>query len=470
MKQSAKLNGPGDGRLSFRTLLVFSLPALPIAMMHIPVGAIIPGFYAKHTTVTLTAIGVIFLVSRIFDAVIDPAIGYLSDRTTSRFGKRKPWVAAGAVIAIAAIYVLFTPPASAGPFYLLAASMALYLGWTVLEIPYRAWSGELTRSYADRSRISVYIAVMGALGTIVFMGVSLLPVFKDSEIGPDTLRVMAIVVMVLLPALVALALARIPEGRFVATTRSSALAAIGSLGRNGPMQIFSAAFIFGGLASGVFTAVFFIYVDSYLGIGGKFTTVYVASAFANVAAMPMWNWIIRRIGQHRALALSWACIAVLQLMMLVVRPGAGAFAPMVAFAIAYGVGEAATKAAPYALVGDVVDYEILRSGVNRAGSYFAFITLVAKLNFAIGGGAAFLLLGLVGYRVGHANGAAQTAGFLAIFIGLPILLYLLAAVVVWRFPLDERRQELIRRRIEQRAARAEAAAAAAPPLVPVLAR
>ena len=455
MKQQMGDQRTGAGRLSLRTLLVFSLPALPIAMMHIPVGAIIPGFYAKHTAVTLTAIGVIFLVSRIFDAVIDPAIGYLSDRTTSRLGKRKPWVAAGAVIAVIAIYILFTPPATAGPIYLLLASMALYLGWTVLEIPYRAWSGELTRSYAERSRISVWIAVMGALGTIVFMGVSLLPMFKDAEIGPDTLKVMAIVVMVLLPALVALTLAWIPEGRIVATTRSSALSAIGSLARNGPMQTFAAAFIFGGLASGVFNAVFFIYVDSHLGIGGKFTTLYVCNAAASVVAMPVWNWVIARIGQHRSLALSWASMAVLQVLMLAIRPGAGAFAPMLALSFAYGVGEAATRAAPYALVGDVVDYEILRSGVNRAGSYFAFITLVAKLNVAIGGGVAFLLLGLVGYRVGHPNGAAPTAGFLVIFIGLPIILYLLGALVIWRFPLDERRQDIIRRWIERNAARAE---------------
>ena len=65
-------------------VLIFALPALPIAMMHIPVGAVIPGFYAKHTATTLTSIGVVFLVSRIFDAVIDPTIGYLSDRSGSR--------------------------------------------------------------------------------------------------------------------------------------------------------------------------------------------------------------------------------------------------------------------------------------------------------------------------------------------------------------------------------------------------
>ncbi|MEI9994390.1 MAG: MFS transporter [Rhizomicrobium sp.] len=455
MTTPSRRNGSSqdDGRLSLRTILIFALPALPIAMMHIPVGAVIPGFYAKHTTVTLSAIGGIFLLSRIFDAVIDPGIGYLSDRTRSHFGKRKPWIAAGTVIAAVSIYLLFTPAPSAGPLYLLTASMALYLGWTVLEIPYRAWSAELTHSYTERSRISVQIAVMGALGTILFMGVSLLPVFKDREIGPDTMRVMALVVVVLLPVLTFLALARIPEGKHVAPARSSALDVFRSVGQNKPLQIFAVAYIFGGLANGVFNAVLFIYVDSYLAIGDRFTTIYVFNAMANLVALPAWNYAIARLGQHRSLALSWFCVSALQLVMLAVAPGPAAFLPMVVFGVIYGVGEAATKAVPYALLGDIVDYEILRSGVNRSGSYFAFLTLVAKLNFAIGGGVALLLLGLVGYQVGHANDLMEKSGFLAIFIGLPALLFLLAGLVLWRFPLDERRQDIIRRRIEQRAAR-----------------
>jgi len=435
------------------TALLFSLPALPITMMHIPVGAVIPGFYAKYTAVSLTSIGGIFLISRIFDALIDPAIGYLSDHTRTRIGRRKPWVLAGTVIASLAVWVLFTPPSTATATYLLVASMALYLGWTVLEIPYRAWSAELSRDYAERSRISTYVAAMGAIGTVLFMGVSLLPVFKSAEIAPDTLRAMAVLVVVLLPTLVLAAVIWTPVGRPVATSRASFRSVVASLGKNGPLKVFAAAFIFGGLATGVFTAVFFVFVDSYLRIGHSFTVLYVVSAVGNLVAMPAWHEVSRRWGKHLALGASWFAVAAVQGAMLLVVPGAGAVAPMLFLSFAFGVAEAAGKVAPYALLGDVVDYEILRSGVDRGGSYFAILTLVAKLNFAIGGGVAFLLLGASGYKVGGPNAASANTAFLAIFIAIPAVLWLLAGATALRFPLTRRRQELIRRRIETTAER-----------------
>lgn len=449
MKMPAKDTSPR----SLWSTLLFALPALPITMMHIPVGAVIPGFYAKYTAVSLGSIGGIFLISRIFDAVIDPAIGHLSDGTATRIGPRKPWVLAGALIASVAVYVLFTPPATATTTYLLVASMALYLGWTVLEIPYRAWSAELSRDYAERSRISTYIAAMGAIGTMLFMGVSLLPIFKTAEITPATLHVMALLVVALLFPLVLAAVIWTPAGRPVATSKGSVRSALASLGQNGPLKVFSAAFIFGGLATGVFTAVFFVFVDSYLHIGQSFTLLYVVSAVGNLVAMPAWHHVSQRWGKHIALGASWFAVAAAQAAMLLVVPGPAALVPMLALSFAFGVAEAAGKAAPYALLGDVVDYEILRSGVDRAGGYFAVLTLVAKLNFAIGGGVAFLLLGASGYRVGGPNSTGVNTAFLVIFIALPTLLWLLAGVTVLRFPLDRRRQDLVRRRIETTAGR-----------------
>ncbi|HEX8573480.1 MAG TPA: MFS transporter [Allosphingosinicella sp.] len=447
----APASGPPAARLPLATLLLFALPALPITMMHIPVGAVIPGFYAKFTTASLSSIGLVFLVSRIFDALVDPAIGYASDRTRTRWGSRKPWIVAGAAIASIAAYFLFTPPSDAGAGYLMAMSIALYFGWGILEIPYRAWSAELTRDYAQRSQVSTGIAMMGAAGTILFMSVPLLPFFDSSEITPPTLTAMALVLAVLLPTCVALAVARVPAGEVVAPSRSSVADLLASLRKNRPLRIFSACYVFGGLATGVFTAVFFIFVDNHLGIGERFIILYVVCALGNLAAIPLWHRLSNAIGRHKALALSFAAVSIVQLAMAFVAPGAGAFVPMLCLSLAFGVAEAAGKVAPYALLGDVVDYEILRSGVDRGGSYFAALTLVAKLNFAIGGGVAFLLLGSIGYRVGESNGEAATNGFLLVFIGIPTLLWLAAAVVAWFFPLDRRRQQLIRARIRRRA-------------------
>jgi len=452
-------------KLPTSKLLIFSLPAIPIAIMHVPTGAIIPGFYAKHTGISLATIGLIFLATRIFDAVTDPMIGYLSDRFNTRFGRRKPWVFVGALMAAVSTYFLFTPSAEAGAMYMLFWFFALYFSWTVMEIPYRAWSSELTGDYTERSRISTYIASMGAIGTVAFMSIPLLPIFQSTEINADTLKVMALLIVVLLPTMTTIAVWKSGRGaELTHGARAGITGALQSFRHNGALQIFTTSFVFGGLASGLFLALFYIYVDSYLMIGGSFALLYVLNAGANFVGLPIWYFIMKKTGKHLALAASWLVYAALLLIMaLFVQPGPNALAPMIVLAITIGLAEAAIKVSPYAIVGDIVDVEILRSNVNRAGSYFAVLTLVAKLNFAIGGGVGFLLLGLIGYSVGATNDPLANIGFLAVFAGLPALLYAIATAIIVRFPLNKQRQSEIRRQIEERAAQEPSPSTAPPP-------
>lgn len=78
----------------------FSLAVLPMAVLHLPMGQLLPNYYVNTTTVTFAALGAAALIARLFDAFSDPLIGYLSDRTKTRFGARKPWVMGGALLAI----------------------------------------------------------------------------------------------------------------------------------------------------------------------------------------------------------------------------------------------------------------------------------------------------------------------------------------------------------------------------------
>src|ERR1700744_2608765 len=86
--------GIGPGQLT-----AWSLVSVVTNMMMIPLNALIPAFYVKNTAVTLSTLGVILLIARLYDAVVDPTIGYWSDRTRSRLGRRKPWILAGGLIA-----------------------------------------------------------------------------------------------------------------------------------------------------------------------------------------------------------------------------------------------------------------------------------------------------------------------------------------------------------------------------------
>lgn len=438
-------------RLATGKLLIFALPALPIAMMHVPAGAIIPGFYAKFTSISLESIGLIFLITRLFDAVSDPMIGYLSDRFDTRWGRRKPWIVVGALICSLAVFALFTPSPSTGWTYLLVCFIALYFGWTLMEIPYRAWSAEISHDYSERSRISTYIASFGALGTIAFMSVPFLPYFESTEIGSDTLLAMAILIIVLLLPLIGIAVWKVDAGRSLPSKRVTMGSALKSFGRNRPFRIFALAYVFGGLANGLFVALFFTYVDSYLMIGAQFAILYVCNATANFLGIPLWYAIMKRTGKHMALGASWILFGgLLAIMALFVEPGSGAFWPMILLAVVMGFAEASTKIAPYAIVGDIADYDTVRNDLNRTGSFFAVLTLIAKFNFAIGGGLGFILLGVVGYEVGGANDAFGEAGFLWIIAGLPALLYAAATIIIIRYPLTAKRHAKIQRILEKR--------------------
>lgn len=447
-------NKSNESQLTRATLLAFSAPALPIAMMHVPAAAVIPGFYASHTGISLATIGSIFLATRIFDAVSDPMIGYWSDRSNSRFGKRKPWLVVGALISAIAVYFLFTPPPTAGGLWLLVCFLSLYFGWTVMEIPYRAWSAELSDDYGERTRISTYIAVFGVLGAIAFMGVPLLPVFETSEIGSDTLLVMALLIIALLIPLVGIAVWRVDEGEKLASGRTSIKEALKAFRTNVPFRIFAGAYIFGGLANGLFVALFYIYVDSYLMIGAQFAILYLCNALSNLLSVPIWYRVMGAIGKHRALALSWLFYGLLlPAMVLTVKPGADAFIPMIGFAIAIGFSEGAIRISPFALVGDIADYDLMKSGANRVGSYFALLIFVAKMNFAVGGAVGFLILGWVGYQVRQANDGLADGGLFWAIAGIPAILYALAALLIYRYPLTAERHARIQKIIVRQRAR-----------------
>ena len=85
-------------RLSRRTLFAFAAPCIPLAAVGLPTVVYLPPYYAHELGLGLPAVGIIFLVVRLIDIPLDPVLGHLIDRTSGRFGRFRPWLAAGAVL------------------------------------------------------------------------------------------------------------------------------------------------------------------------------------------------------------------------------------------------------------------------------------------------------------------------------------------------------------------------------------
>ena len=112
------------------TLAAYGAPALAFSILLLPPYVFIPSFYTQDLGLPLDWVGYIIVLSRVFDAISDPLIGHFSDRTTSRFGRRKPWILCGTPIAMIAVVILFVPPDTPTLLHFAFGIFALTFAWT----------------------------------------------------------------------------------------------------------------------------------------------------------------------------------------------------------------------------------------------------------------------------------------------------------------------------------------------------
>jgi GPH family glycoside/pentoside/hexuronide:cation symporter len=219
-----------------------------------------------------------------------------------------------------------------------------------------------------------------------------------------------------------------------------------------------------GFAAGMFGAGTFLYISGYLGLANEVTFLFVAAQIVGLAFMSVAPYILNRFGRHRSLACSLAISLSLMTLMLLLPHGHAAVIPLAVLLIPIVCCNAIGDLAPVSMLGDLIDYDTLKTGKKRAATFTSLFVFVSKVNSALGAAVAFGIIGLSGYdaKLGAANGAVAILGLKAAYIVVPCLIYTSAIFFAWTFPIDERRQGIIARRLAQREQRSDAAGRAGP--------
>jgi Na+/melibiose symporter-like transporter len=448
-------------RVRLRTALVaaYALPAFSQSLIHGPVGAVIQGIYAKEFGLPLAAIATVLLIASIADAVMSPVVGYASDRHRLAGGTRKPWVLTGSAVCMLASWYLYAPTPPVSTAYFLAWLVIAYAGWAIVETPHAAWMPEITRDYHERTRLATGRAVCAYAGVIAFMALPYLPFLATHTFSAESLRWTAILAIVVLPTFALLAISVVPSGAPVPHTAGSAQPKLEWRGilRNRPLLVFALAFFLYQLAPGVLNGVLFFYIDSHLHQGPYMAALLLMTVVAAFVSIPAWGWLCRRIGKHRAWALSCVIGAVLIPCYALVPPGPEGTVWLTIVQLGVVVSFAIFPVAAPAVLADIIDYARLRYGADYGGSYFSIYNLFYKSLANVGGALALGLVGLAGFDPPLAEQTVGATGtLLLVFCGLPALLLALAVPLIWRFPIDARRQQLISRRLAARDRRAAA--------------
>lgn len=461
----------GAIQLPRKYLISYSTLAFTPALFYLVISAMIPQLYAKELGIAMTQIGIALLSIRVFDAFLDQVVGILSDRTRTRFGARKPWIVAGNIIAVIGCYYLFMPPKDAGIGYFVLWRVVYDIGWTMASIAFSAWGAELTNSYADRSRINGYSGI-STNAAVILKNVTPIALFwfgitDTSEFSIEMFKYLFWMCLPIIVIITFVSVSITPVGRHQPRERPDIMSLIRSVRHNKPFWFYLSGFLISSLSGGIGSLLFSFY-DSYLRLGAWYPYLMMGFGVVTVFAIPVWVKIANRFGKHKAYAASLICHAVSVQAFWLIDPAIHS-PEMVALTGAMiltivAASTACAAVAPPAILGDVIDYDHWRTKVPRTGSYFAFQSLVVKVSMAIGTALGFILLDVFDYsvKVGSTNTDASEFGLLFTVLLIPGILNVIGGLILWNFPLDERRHSILQRRLAKRQERQNAQEAIEP--------
>lgn len=446
----------GEDNVPMGTLFLFSAPVFAGVVLQGPVGYL-PGIFAKFYGLDLVALGAFFAIARLFDAITDPIMGYVSDNFVTRFGRRKPWIGLGSLLIVIFGFFLFFPSTNVTVLYFGSFYLLLTFGQTLVDIPHNAWAVGITRQYHQRTRIFFYRGLAQTIGSALFILAPLLPIFETTAITPDVLKLMFVVGSVLLAISVTGMLRGIPEPQdYVQKERRFDWRVLWSLIQmNPPFQYFLVLSLLSALGLGMYLALGFLYFDTYLKIGEHISMIGIVGIGVSLLVMPLWLKLASRWDKRHVFVVGALGRAITLIPFAFLTPGPNVLFIFLVLTAIDGTMSVGRGFMVPSIKSDIIDYGTWRTGVESAGTYMSFMNLITKVEFSLAGGLAFLIAGLFGYQ---ASAESQTElaviGLKITHLILPSLLLTISAIMMMYFPIDRRRQNILRRRLAQRRERA----------------
>ncbi len=470
-----------------RTIYAHGSMGLPLAVIGYPLSIWIPAHYSGGLGISLALVGTILMVARLTDVITDPIMGEISDRWRTRFGRRKPWVAAGMLVMMLGVYNLFMPEQGVGLVYFLVWLAVFFLGSTMIALPHRAWGAELSPDYHQRSRVTAAREVFVVMGLMVAAAVPMIVElradgaavgevfatlwrdavgafagdFADKKVvdratltGP-VLAGLAWTIIALLPICTAIVvtMVREPVTDVALEKRPTFMQGLRLVRKNGPMMRVLMIAVLVHFGESFRNAVSLFFIRDIVGvptIGAAYFFYFIAA----LGAIPFWLWLGRKVGKHRAFMCTLITVAAVSGANLLLDYGD--YSAFFLLFLVKGFCFGGLQFLPVAMLADVVDVDAARSGSRRAGTYFAFFGFSEKIAIAFGTGVSLNIVGLLGFDPAGGIAASTEAGVLALRLVYclgPIFFYGLALKLIWSYPLTPLRHERLRRRLERRAER-----------------
>ena len=421
------------------TIAAYCLPTAALGFISMPFFIWLMKFSTDVLLIAPAAIGSLFFMARIWDAFSDPLVGYLSDRSNARDGRRLAWMRAAAIPMALTSVMLWSPPSM-----LEGASLVVWMGVALLLyetastaflIPYGALGMELSERYHERTRLFGYRHVVGAFGALLGLGAVYL--LRTSQEPRLTAFGVSAAGGAIVAGTIYLSTRRLAErGDFQGRGAPAIMKAFGDVVRNphGRLLFFVYGIdAFGAASIGILAP----YVMQYVVHAPNLIEVFIVMYFVpQFAFTPMWIRLGKRFSKKRLWLFAMLALSAGYLSVFFVQDSSFLLLFFVIFLLGLG-GGCGSVIAP-SIQADVIDYDEYLTGERKEGAYTAVWNFIRKAAAGVTAGLTGFVLQYAGYvpNADEQSEAVKTA-ILGLMGLLPAVCYAIGAIVFLRFSLNE---------------------------------
>jgi GPH family glycoside/pentoside/hexuronide:cation symporter len=439
----ATINGPtvpNDGNLSWYQKSGFAIGDSGINLYWQAVSLFLLFFYTDVLEISPVKAGFVFMVASIWDGITDPVMGYIAERTRTRWGRYRPYLLIGVIPLALAFMAMYYKPAldtSAMVIYALVAHMIFRTCYTVVSIPYSALSARMTQNSKERSDMAGLrmLCATAAGMTVALFTQPLVEKFGEGDAAKGFFYVAVLSALAASVILVACYKSTSEPEELDEQEPMPTMAQVWTqIKQNRPFFVILFSGLVGIFGFTIFGNNILYYFKYFLYAEDAGNIALGAMTMANFLGIPFWMYMTTRIGK-RNVWLAGSCFWLITLVCFYFDPYRTVETTVTLIALG-GFGISAIGLTFWSMIPDSVEYGEWKTGVRVEAILFGFAQFIIKAAVGIAAGVLGLLLDGIGYQANVVQSAETLYGLVSMMFFVPLLGGIGASAIIFFYPLD----------------------------------
>ena len=430
-----------DKKLSRLSKIIYGSGDLGFSLTSTIIGAYFLFFLTDVVGIQPAVAGIAILVGRTWDYLNDPLIGHFSDRTRSRWGRRRPFLLFGALPFALAFTLMWYRPPFDNQFALAAYYALAYVFFdaaaTFVYMPYFALTPELTDDYDERTSLTSYRMFFSIFGSLLAFTVPLMIVGSFTPAAAGRVMLMA-VIFGLVSALPLWLVFFNTREREVFTTQAKPelFKSLKAAFKNRPFVFGAVIYLLTWICMDILQTTLLFFIKYVLKLE-PISEILMAMIFVTaILALPIWEYASRKLNKRLAYAFGVGFWAIVQMILISVGPSVSK--PIIYFlCVMAGIGVSAAHVLPWAIIPDAIEWDEYKTGERHEGVFYSLITLVQKMASSIAIPLVGVMLEVTGYQANVSQQPQSVIFGIRMLVGpVPAVLLTIGIIFALKYPLD----------------------------------